>query len=112
MSGVAYHTFKRPEISRLFKQARRIYKSCELDVLSAPRVKEYARLLIITPKKIGNAPQRNKIKRRLRAIFYENDLFERSTDMVVIIKKEGVDMPFDELKRILIDCATQSNKQF
>ncbi len=108
MSGIAYHTFKRPEISRLFKQARRIYKSRELDVLSAPRAKEYARLLIVTPKKIGNAPQRNKIKRRLRAIFYENDLFDGTTDMIVIIKKEGVDMPFEELKRVIIDCASRS----
>ena len=108
MSGIAYHTFKRPEISRLFKQARRIYKSRELDVLSAPRAKEYARLLIITPKKIGNAPQRNRVKRRLRALFYENKLFEGSTDMVAIIKKEGIDMPFEELKKVMIECATHS----
>jgi len=107
MSGTAYHTFKKPEISRLFKQARRIYRSRELDILSAPRAKEYARLLIITPKKIGNAPQRNKIKRRLRAIFYENNLFESAADMIAIAKKDSIDIPFEALKKVLVRCATQ-----
>jgi len=103
-------TFKRPEITRLFKQARRIYRSRELDILSTPKSKEYARLLIITPKKIGNAPQRNKIKRRLRALFYENRLFYGITDMAVIIKKEGANLSFDELKKRVTSCAKLPKK--
>ena len=111
MSGSAYHTFSRPEISRLFKQARRIYKSRELDVLSAPRTREYGRLLIITPKKIGNAPQRNKVKRRLRAVFYENRLFESNRDLVAIIKKDGVSLPFEKLQKIITQCASATRPE-
>jgi len=109
MTGKAYFTFKRPEISLLFKQARRIYKSRELDVLSAPRAMDYARLLIITPKRIGNAPLRNKIKRRLRALFYENHLFEGPADMVIIIKKEGATLPFESLHAVLLKCAQKAH---
>ena len=106
MTGSEYFTFKRPEITKLFSQARRVYKSRELDILSHPKTKEYARLLIINPKKIGNAPQRNKVKRRLRALFHENDLFNKSHDMVIIVKKDGVELPFDILKKIVCSCAS------
>lgn len=110
MTGSELFTFKRPEISQLFKQARRIYKSRELDVLSYPKSKAFARLLIITPKRIGNAPQRNKVKRRLRAIFYENQLFNGTTDLIAIVKKDGINLPFEELAQRIIPCASLSTK--
>lgn len=90
----------------LFSRARRIYKSRELDVLSSPKKKEFARLLIITPKKIGNAPQRNMMKRRLRAIFYENLLFNGTNDLVAIVKKEALTLPFENLKATICSCAS------
>lgn len=111
MPGSTYHTFKKPEISRLFKQARRIYKSNELDVLAIPRAKDYARLLIITPKKIGNAPVRNKIKRRIRAIFYENSLYQNNHDLIVIIKKDGTLLSFSDLSTIIIACSNHEKKE-
>lgn len=63
---------------------------------------DYGRLLVVTPRAVGTAPQRNKIRRRLKAIFYENKLFERPFDYAIIIRKEATQLPFDSLEEIIV----------
>ena len=48
----------------------------------------YAKILIVTPKKIGSAPVRNLLKRRLKSIFYEEKLYERPTPTLSSARKE------------------------
>jgi len=60
------------------------------------------RILVVTPKKIGSSPQRNRIRRRLKAIFYEEKLFERGIDVIVFVKKKGIELTFNQLKKLLI----------
>lgn len=53
-------------------------------------------------KRVGNAPQRNRIKRRLRALsqeFAEN--FDPKYNYVLIGRQEALHEPFNELKKSL-----------
>ncbi|MCX5922553.1 MAG: ribonuclease P protein component [Candidatus Dependentiae bacterium] len=60
------------------------------------------RILVVTPRRIGNAPERNKIRRQLKALYYELKLAERGYDCVVIIKPEGKKLAFEAIKQLLI----------
>lgn len=94
------------EIDRLFKQARRIYRGEGLDIAVAPKSAEFARLLIIIPKKVGSAPERNRIRRRIKAIFYEAQLYKKSHDYIFFIKPPAVSLDFEQLKNIILHQAS------
>jgi ribonuclease P protein component len=59
----------------------------------------WRRLGIIASKKIGNAPARNKAKRKIREVFRLNkSKFKPALDIVVISGKGAVDLPFSILE--------------
>jgi len=93
--------FSEKEVSHLFKTARRALRHPGLDILCAPAAQKAGRILVITSAKVGSAPKRNLIRRRLKAIFFEEKLFELGVDCVVIIKKAGIDLDFEQLKKLL-----------
>lgn len=93
--------FKRKEIDLLFQTTQAAYKSKELVVLSAPCILSFGRVLLITSRKVGNAPERNLLRRWGRAIFYEDRLFELKKDCVVIFKSAAKKLTFDQFKEIL-----------
>ena len=47
----------------------------------------YSRFGISVPKKIGNAVTRNKIKRQVRSAIGQSTNFEKSIDIVIIVRK-------------------------
>ena len=51
--------FSEKEVSQLFKVAKRVLQQPTLDILMAPHKHQDGRILVVTPKKVGNAPQRN-----------------------------------------------------
>jgi len=89
-------------IDELFKKARRVIAHPGLHILIAPKTAEFGRILIIASRKTGNAPERNKIRRRLKSIFYEERLYEKGLDCIVIVKKDGIAIPFAGLKDLLL----------
>lgn len=95
--------FTSAEIAQIFKTARRAVRHPGLDILCTPAAQKSARILVITPRKAGNSPQRNLIRRRLKSIFYENSWHELGFDCVVIIKPSGVTINFKELTKLLGD---------
>lgn len=96
--------FTQLEISKLFASTKRCLRSKSLDILLGKRdqLKMDGRILVITPRKIGNAPQRNKVRRRLKALYYELELFKKGYDCVIVVKKEGIEEPFENLKSYLL----------
>ena len=95
-------SFSKQEVAQLFSKAKRVLKKHPgLDILCAPTAQDFGRILIITSRKVGKASKRNLIRRRLKAIFYEEKLYEKGLDCIVIVKKEGINLPFKELKGIL-----------
>jgi ribonuclease P protein component len=59
---------------------------------------EFSRLAVVVSKKVGNAVARNKIKRRIRALFRRNKpLFKKPMDVILIAKKEILDLSVSDL---------------
>ena len=105
----SFTSFSKKEISQFFASAQRVLKHPGLTILMAPKSAATGRLLIVTPRKIGNAPKRNKIRRRLKALFYEEKLSEGSFDCACIMRKEGTILSFSELKDLLLKAVTRWN---
>lgn len=99
--------FTKREIDHLFKHARRVFRSPACTILLAPRQGEFGRVLIVASRKVGNAPERNLIRRRIKAIFYEEKLYDRSFDCVIIAQKKLTDFSFDELKKLVLNVYSQ-----
>lgn len=95
-------SFSRSEIAQLFKKARVVVRCTGLRILVAQTEQSIGRVLIVTPKASGTAPERNLFKRRIRAIFREHNLCQYSKDLVVICNKRGVDLPFSKLLQLLV----------
>ncbi|HZW61601.1 MAG TPA: ribonuclease P protein component [Candidatus Babeliales bacterium] len=95
--------FTRQEITDIFRKARRILRHPGLDILIVPKNFDIARLLVITPKKIGNAPERNRVRRRIKAIWHEAQLDQQPYDCIVIVKQPGVELSFEVLKQLVLD---------
>lgn len=93
--------FSKKEIDYLFKNSSAVYKSKELVILTTPCLLSFGRILLITSRKVGNAPQRNLLRRRGRAIFYEQQLFQLNQDIVIIFKAPATKLTFDQFKTIL-----------
>ena len=95
--------FTKIEIDYLFAQARRVFRDPSCVMLLAPRQKDFGRVLIIASRKVGNAPERNTLRRRIKAIFYEEKLFERPFDFVIILHKKAVALSFEQLKNFILN---------
>src|SRR5271155_3759331 len=92
--------FEPIEVKTILKRGKRVLKTPTADIIVAPQGLEHGRILVITPRRIGKASKRNKIRRRIKALFYEQKFYERGIDCLAIIKKEGIATPFDELVTI------------
>jgi ribonuclease P protein component len=97
----ALSLFSHAQVQKLFKKAQRVLKISGLVVLCSPAEKNYGRILVVTPAAVGNAPERNKIRRQIKAIFYEHRLFTRDYDVIVLIRKEAIDLNFKELETLI-----------
>jgi ribonuclease P protein component len=103
MPYIAKHLsdFTQKEITAIFRKSSRVYKGPGLDILMAPALKDFGRVLVVTPRKVGTAPERNRIRRRIKALFYEHKLYEYLFDTCIIIKKSGIDYHTNELIPLL-----------
>lgn len=93
--------FTLAEIKALFKKGMRAYQSPQLDIIVLPTTAQFGRVLVITPRKIGTAPERNTIRRRIKALFYQKALYEFNLDLCIIIKKPGINYKLPELEPLL-----------
>ena len=93
--------FTKKEVDAFFKTARRAVRHQGLYILLAPAQRDYGRILVIASRKVGNAPTRNKVRRQLKALFYEQRYYTHGLDCVIIMKKEGAQLPFATLQELL-----------
>lgn len=101
MQFVPRTSFCQREAACFFKQARRVLQNPALDGLIAPRVSEQPKLLVVTAARIGNASDRNKVRRRIKALFHEFPLVDSSYDVAFIMKKPGIKLSFRELYALI-----------
>lgn len=104
MKDIAKHIsrFSKKEIDLLFQTSKAVHKSKEFVILTTPCSVSTGRILLITSRKVGNAPERNLLRRQGRAIFYEERLFEQKIHCVIIFKAAATQMSFDQFKSILV----------
>ena len=96
--------FSKKEAVKLLLLAKRSCRYPGLDIKLAPKEGDFGKILIITPAKSGSAPQRNLIRRRLKAVFYEEQLYLSESSWIIFVKKESQSYSFQELKQLLITC--------
>ena len=109
MSSIArkISKFTKREIDYLFEHGRRVFRAKQGTILIAPRQGEFGRVLIIASRKVGNAPERNLIRRRIKSIFYEEKLYDRPYDSVIIVQKSVVELSFGQLKEVILNAYPQ-----
>ncbi|MDH5762903.1 MAG: ribonuclease P protein component [Nitrospinota bacterium] len=92
----------RSEFKQVLDRGRKetVDRTCTLFFL--PNHLDRKRLGIIASKKIGNAVNRNRAKRKIREVFRRHKhLGERGMDIVVISARKLVNLPYDVLERKL-----------
>lgn len=66
-----------------------------------PDAQSHGKLLIVTPRKTGSAPKRNLLRRRLKAIYYQEKLYTIAAIGIIILYDHATTLSFDELKTFL-----------
>lgn len=96
-------SFSRKEIDAAFKQAQRQASINGLKLLFSDKaMDDHGKLLIIVPKSFGNAPKRNRIKRQIKSIYFEEKLYEKKIASILLVYKEARDLSFEQLKKFLV----------
>lgn len=86
--------------------SRLIFRGEALDIRTLPKTATPARVLIVTPRKSGNAVERNLFRRRVRALFYECGFHEGVNDWLIFAKKASL-TSYAELRKLLINIAAE-----
>ena len=99
-------SFTRSEVDDAFSKASPLKRGRGLTLLSAKVDEkepfEHGRLLIIISRKVGKANKRNLLRRRIKAIYYENRLYKNPQTLILITYKPAIDLTFDQLKDFFI----------
>ncbi|MFH1461971.1 MAG: ribonuclease P protein component [bacterium] len=95
--------FEKKEVDLTFQNAKQKDKIEGLKLLQSPNVETaFGKLLIITSKKVGKAHKRNRIRRQLKSIFYQEKLFQNPINSIIIVYKQATDLTFEQLREFLI----------
>ena len=94
-------SFSQTEIKEAFANAKLKDKIFGFKLLQAPTDHAYGKLLIVTPRKVGKACKRNKIRRRVKSIFYEERLFKIPANSILLVYKPANDINFEQIKAFL-----------
>ena len=94
--------FSKTEIDRAFASATRVVRQREVTILASLRQGEFARILPVISRKVGKAPARNRLRRRLKSIFFERKLFEGPCDLIVLTRLGAAELSFEALTELLL----------
>lgn len=73
---------------------------------------DFPKFGIAVGKKVGNAVVRNKFKRQMRAIIDKNKfLFKNSFNYIIMVKKECINISYQELEKNLISLLRKENNE-
>ena len=94
---------KKKEEFNLIIQTCRFFKNNYFTIYIRKREQEISRFGLAISKKVGNAVTRNHLKRQIRALVDKNkDIFSKSCDYIIMIKKECNNATFQQLEENLI----------
>lgn len=94
---------KKRDFLFLYKKGNR-YKGKYFNLIYLSNDLNFSRMAVVVSRKIGNAVQRNKIKRRMRSLFRRNKpLLEKPFDILIIAKKGILEVTWTTLKTYYIE---------
>lgn len=70
----------------------------------------HGKLLIVTPRAVGKAYKRNKIRRQIKNIYYQEKCYENRSVWVLIVTDKATKIPFDALKAFLVTTMRQEEQ--
>jgi len=89
---------KKKDFSYLYKKGR-LTRGKYFNLIYLPNSLSYSRMAVVTSKKIGNAVQRNRVRRRVRELFRRNkELLILPVDMIVITKKGVQEASWEDMR--------------
>ena len=98
-----YEVVKKKEDFNSIIKTCTFFKNKYFTIYIRKRENSIANFGLAISKKVGNAVVRNKLKRQLRAIIDTNkDIFSKSCDYIIMIKKDCADTTFQKLEQNLI----------
>ena len=62
----------------------------------------HGKLLIITPRTAGKAIERNRIRRRIKNIFYQEQCYRIPFSWIIVVGPKATTITFDALKKFLV----------
>lgn len=95
--------FGKKELDHFFAIAKCAKKNQAFTFLVAPTHAQLGRILPVVPKKYGNAPARNKLRRQLKSIFFTHKLYERLIDFAVITRPAARTYDFQKLTTTILE---------
>ncbi len=93
--------FTEREIQHLFATARPVLRTPAIEIRTAPATLAYGRVLIVIPRRVGTAPERNKIKRWIKALFYQEKWYAAGLDAIMLIRPAAKELDYYKLKALL-----------
>ena len=102
LSNRKIFSFTKSEIAAAFQTARPKIHYRGLKVLQASAHAQHGKLLIVIPRAYGKAHDRNRLRRQLRAIFYENKLHHNKIVWIILVRKNALALDFTTLTQFLI----------
>lgn len=97
--------FEKKEIDGTFQNSTLKANFKGLKLLQAPMQREsqsFGKILIIASRKTGKACKRNRIRRQIKSIFYEQGLSKTLSNFIILVYKPALDLKFEELKDFLV----------
>lgn len=94
-------SFTQKDIQELFKNTRLVVTQPPLLVRVGPAQKPVGRLLVVTPKGVGSAPIRNKLRRRLKSLFYQEKFYALGKDCIVLARSGAGELTYEQLQTLL-----------
>lgn len=81
----------------------KFFKNKYFTIYIRKRKDNYIKFGLAISKKVGNAVVRNKLKRQVRVIIDDQkDIFPKSQDYIIMIKRNCLEINFQEMKNSLI----------
>ncbi len=95
-------SFQPAEVKQAFAVAVKLGYGQGVKLIKAPTITPYSKLLVVTPRASGKAHDRNLIRRRAKAIFYELAVHDKPAIFIMLVNKRATEGSFDALKAFLL----------
>ncbi len=100
-------SFTQKEVDAAFSHASKLASKPGLKLLAAAATEEqippHGKLLIMIPRRFGGAVKRNRIRRQIKSIYYENGLYTKPRIAILLVYPDANAMGFEELREFLIN---------